>query len=211
MNPLRVVCIVLPTLLLTGWWPAGATVPSSERERLQALLARVVPHVQVSCGGVTVLPTLLLTARHCVRQPEVRLDWPEGSEVGQVECLTAVERDAALVRLQGRRVVGGLVDLAALTVGDRVLVAGWPRGVFVVTEGLVVQRAEHVEVSDWHVVLPVLYEVAYAAWTVPWGFSGGPVWDARGRLRGIVCCGNAARRMLGVLPLSDQVVSCPLG
>jgi serine protease Do len=163
--------------------PAGAPEP---RELSRNELARLAlaSTASLRCGnsigaGFFVAEGLLLTNAHVLcRQGTLRVVLADGRETSGVPLRTDEELDLALVSAGGLGVPAlALGDAAALTVGDKVLMAGSPVGMdFTVHEGMVS--------AVGRVVLGTSY-IQLDAKVNP-GNSGGPVLDARGRAVGIV-------------------------
>jgi serine protease Do len=159
--------------------PAARELPRNELARL-ALASTVSIRCSNSIGaGFFVADGLLLTNAHVLcREGTMRVVLADGRETSGVPLRTDDELDLALVSAGGMNVPPlPLGDAGALTVGDKVLLAGSPVGMdFTVHEGMVS--------AVGRVVLGTSY-IQLDAKVNP-GNSGGPVLDTRGRAVGIV-------------------------
>lgn len=194
-------------LFVTSLLGAGGQAPSSAW-----ITQDTVPHFQFRCGSVVILGTgTVLTARHCTRDDVSSYTLILAQNVraqADVVCRSSSEADVATLRSD----VGGgaLVRRdSSDRVGESVIVAGYPGGEFVTMAAVILGTHVNVYISLTNTTIPLMYIISNPSGKRPWGFSGGPVFDAHRRLVGIVCCGDRTWGTLGMIPLERQVIECP--
>ncbi len=185
--------------------------PVSTVDRARQLEEETVALVQsdgsVYCSGVWIGPELILTAAHCVQHGTEPADWPETLEWYPVGAVTGYstfaeqdhtykgtvlgfdpDHDLGLISaLNGPTHRSSVVELGAISKGERVMVMGMPAGeVWTFSSGdlAAVREADGVKVIQ---TTAVIY----------FGSSGGPMQNAYGNLIGIASYMNIGGRYGG--------------
>lgn len=149
---------------------ATAQLPSFHGSQ-QSALQRSVPVVQNSAGSASAYwvgsGALMRTAGHVARYGPNLVD----GRIADVVCLDS-DTDSALLR--GATGPGLQEDHSSVALGDRVIVAGWPRGKYSEFHGTVhgyilSTRVDRVDVG------PLMFVKVGLVEPVPYGISGGPV------------------------------------
>ena len=155
-----------------------------------------------TCSGVYVSPTTILTANHCIDMPdgmELREIWVKNF-YGDSSLATVIKaspmRDLALLKTPLR---GTPVKLAkTVTVGEPCYIIGNPLGLqFVVTKGIVSK------LDYYFMEFPINHFITDAT-ALP-GNSGGPCFNSKGQLIGILTMSTSMLGSLGAAGLGIAV------
>jgi len=189
----------------------SACLPRDIALARRCLSSTVLVHIKIAkgdkrgmgtCSGVYVAPNLILTANHCVDMEdglELKGIWIRNvyDEAAKAEIVKVdAEKDLALLKTSLK---GIPVSLARkVTVGEEVWVIGQPLGLkFVVTKGII----SSLNVST--LSFPINHFITDAV-VLP-GNSGGPAFNSRGQLVGILTMSTSVFGVFGAAGLGIVV------
>jgi len=134
-------------------------------------------------SGAIIGPDCVLTARHMTINEGIRVTTADGADYEVVRVVQDKDSDLALLYIDGQfDEVPLVLDPTPLKVGDEVIVIGTPMGEKALMNCVVTGRVVKVDVET---PLPGVDSAdMYDVHAGP-GFSGGPVLDNRGRIRGV--------------------------
>lgn len=182
---------------------------------------RLVPGRGWASGaGIVVAPLVILTARHVVNSKEdkVEVSFETGGRLeAKAWCLSSPSRDFAIISMAVPNPAHSdhllRINPSPLKQGDVVTIVGWPVGGWSVLQATVLYETEdNPIIGDGEPIK--MQNITWVGPVGPYaerrGFSGGPVFDSDGALRGLICCVNLLTGFVGYVPIKYGLSECPL-
>jgi S1-C subfamily serine protease len=165
----------------------GLILHAPDRRGIPMLVSRSRDELKYGTG-VVISPTTILTADHVAAVNKMEVHLPAATVTGQAVC-RARDEDLAVVQAQlPKGTPYYRLSFRTLSVGETVIVGGYPNRKWKVTRGRVTHIISHATLGGRAVNSPmIVFEPALHQ-----GASGSPVLDSRGQVIGIFVASNTA-------------------
>ena len=186
----RNIPLTILALLLVATAPLfgqGLVLHAPDRRGIPMLVARTRDELKYGTG-VVISPTTILTADHVAVTTRMEVRLLSTTVTGQAVC-RARDEDLAVVRARlPKSTPYYRLSYRTPSVGERVIVGGYPNRTWKVTKGRITHVISHATLGGRIVNSPmIVFEPALHE-----GASGSPVLDSRGQVIGIFVASNTA-------------------